>query len=343
MTLLGKNGVRLRNVLTVNSSVTFDTGSVDFILHSSKCTAARGCALPGSKFNSEKSPTYSTQNRAWRIQFATGVGVGVGSAASPKASGTIGFDSVSVAGLKIEKQGIGLIETQSPDLFGNTGITGIFGMGTAGAGTVRSTPFFQNLVTQKKINSAIFSLFLTPKAVGKAEMTWGGTNPAKYVGAINYVPIVSRSGEWNITFDELTVNGRKTRIGRRSVIADSGTSNMVAPEQDAKEIYAMISPNIKMLDPKGQWGAYGIECSEIPKLNSTITFTIGGKRYTIPSQELSVGPFPGKPQYCQTLFNSLRQPLWIIGGSLMKYYYTVWDTGNKRMGWATVEHSPKIQ
>jgi len=330
-------------ILTSCRSVTFDTGSVDLILHSSKCTASRGCVLPGSKFNSEQSTTYSTQNRAWNIEFGTGVGVGVGSAATPKAHGTIGFDSVSVAGLKIDKQGIGLIETQSPDLFGNTGITGIFGMGAAGAGTVRSTPFFQNLITQKKISQSMFSLFLTPKAIGKAEMTWGGTNPAKYVGAINYVPVNSRFGDWNITFDGVTVNGRKSKVGRRWGIADSGTSNMVAPEQDANEIYGMISPDIKMLDTKDQWGAYGILCSEIPKLNSTLTFTIGAKQYTIPSQELSVGPFPGKEGYCQTLINTMRDPMWIIGASLMKYYYTVWDTGNKRMGWANVEHSPKIQ
>jgi hypothetical protein len=335
----------VRLVLTSRRSVAFDTGSSDFLLQSSACTPNRGCEFPGGKFNSYNSTTYTTDYSQWGIIFETGVGVGVGQAAQPEANGIVGYDVVSVAGLRIERQGVGMIESQSTDLFGNTRIQGIFGMGIDrhGASGPIGTTFWRNLISENKVKQKIFSLYLTPKAVGKAELTLGGTNPAKYVGPINYVQVDSLSTTWSIEFESVKVNGHRTRIRRQRATMDSGTSNLIAPQRAAEEIYARISPNIRMIDPDRQWGAYGIECSEVPQLNATITFSIGGKQYTIPPQELSVGKFPGKPGYCQTLINSIRSPSWLIGASLIKYYYTVWDTGNQRMGWAETAHSPKCQ
>lgn len=277
-------------------------------------------------------------NRPWRIQFGTGVGVGVGGAATPSASGTIIQDTVSVAGLTVKRQAVGLITKQSPNLFEGTKIEGIFGMGVSKTGPMRSPTFFGNLIDNRAIEQAVFSLFMTPKVIGNAELTLGGTNPARYTGKINYLPVSGRNGYWNVTFDAIAVNGRPTNIRRQGAIADSGTSNMIAPARDAREIYAIISPKIKMIDPKG---AYGMPCSEVSGLKAAITFTMGGQKYTIPTQELSVGPYPRQPNMCQMLINSGSEPFWIIGASLMKYYYTVWDVGNKRLGFATTAHSPK--
>jgi hypothetical protein len=291
-------------------------------------------------FDLSKSSTFTTNNRPWRIVFGTGIGVGVGGAATPSASGIIGQDVVTVAGLSVPKQAVGLMTKRSTNLFeGTDELEGIFGMGAGGSGhsVLRSPGFMQNLVDQKRISQAVFSLFLSPKAIGNAELTIGGTDPSKYRGKINYLPVNSRNGFWNITFQSITVNGRATNIRSQGAVADSGTSNMIAPARDARAIYAIISPKIKMIDPKG---AYGLPCSEVAGLKADITITMGGVRYTIPTKELSVGPYPGQPEMCQMLINSGSAPFWIIGGSLMKYYYTVWDVGGKRLGWATTAHSP---
>lgn len=54
---------------------------------------------------------------------------------------------------------------------------------------------------------------------------------------------------------------------------------------------------------------------------------------TIPSSELNVGPFTDDPSICQTLINAF-DGLELVGGSLMKHWYTIWDLGNKKMGFA---------
>jgi hypothetical protein len=319
--------------------VTFDTGSTDLLIPSSACRSGDGCVGSGAKFNSARSSTFSNTNKPWRVRFGTGVGVGVGSAATPFCSGTTATDTVSVAGLSVSKQNFALIKKQSPNLFEATGIEGIFGMGFSATSALRTSPFFLNLINQKKVKQPMFSLLMSPKSVGRAQLTLGGTDPSKYSGSINYLPVPS-GPSWRIRFDAISVNGKATGIRSQYAVADTGTSNMIAPAKDARAIYALISPNIKMIDPRG---AYGMPCSQIKGLNATITFTMGGRKYTIPSKELSVGPYPGKPGMCQTLINSGSTPFWIIGGSLMKYYYTVWDMGNRRLGWATTSHSPTVQ
>jgi hypothetical protein len=253
--------------------------------------------------------------------------------------GNVIQDTVSVAGLAVKRQAVGLIAKQAPNLFEGTKLEGIFGMGiTKTGGSIRGPSFFGSLIDTRAIDQPVFSMFMTPKAIGNAELTLGGTNPARYTGKINYLPVNALTGFWSVRFDGITVNGRPTKIRNKMAIADSGTSNMIAPARDAREIYALISPNIKMIDPKG---AYGIPCSEVPGLKAEITFSMGGQKYTIPTQELSVGPYPHQPNMCQMLINSGNEPQWIIGGSLMKYYYTVWDLGNRRLGFATTAHSPK--
>jgi hypothetical protein len=54
---------------------------------------------------------------------------------------------------------------------------------------------------------------------------------------------------------------------------------------------------------------------------------------TIPSSELSVGPFADDPSTCQTLINAF-DGLELVGGSLLKHWYSIWDVGNGRMGFA---------
>ena len=98
----------------------------------------------------------------------------------------------------------------------------------------------------------------------------------------------------------------------------------------------MISPNIKphAYEP----GAYGIACSKISSLPAKIDITFTSTNgipfnLTIPSSELNVGPFANDASMCQTLINAF-DGLSLVGGSLMKHYYSVFDVGQQRMGFA---------
>ncbi|KAG6819738.1 hypothetical protein H0H93_009129 [Arthromyces matolae] len=94
-----------------------------------------------------------------------------------------------------------------------------------------------------------------------------------------------------------------------------------------------------ILGVKSEAGTYGIACSLIPTLPAVIDITFVSQsgipfNLTIPSSELSVGPFANNASLCQTLINAF-DGLDLVGGSLLKHYYSVWDIGGKRMGFAS--------
>lgn len=101
----------------------------------------------------------------------------------------------------------------------------------------------------------------------------------------------------------------------------------------------MISPKIMPYEPEP--GAYGIACDEIDLLPAQIDVTFistTGEPFnlTVPTSEFNVGPFPDNSFICQTMINSLTgaNSINLLGGSLLKHYYSVWDVGNQKMGFA---------
>lgn len=101
-------------------------------------------------------------------------------------------------------------------------------------------------------------------------------------------------------------------------------------------IYALISPLIQ--PHASEPGTYGLPCSLIDTLPATISLTFTSTsnepfNLTIPSEELSVGPFADNATECQTLINAF-DGLELVGGSLLKHYYTVYDVGARSIGFA---------
>jgi hypothetical protein len=176
-------------------------------------------------------------------------------------------------------------------------------------------------------------------------MTLGGIDQSKFNGTMTFIPLAStEEGHWELESTGVAVNGKTSSTLRESmvIIFDSGTSNLVFPTDVTEAIYGLISPNIKPFS--GEAGTFGIPCSKVNSLPAVIDFTFNdenGKPFnlTIPSSELSVGPFSSDPSICQTLINAM-DGLSILGGSVLKHYYSTWDVGNSRMGF--VKNSKQI-
>lgn len=259
---------------------------------------------------------------------------------SENVTGTIVQDVISIAGLAAPSFQFGLIEDQSAG-FGNDPFDGIVGMAFPGDLSVGSSTLIAALNRSGEIDGAMYGLYLAPEDVGGGEITLGGVDEAKFNGEVNYVPVNSTQGLFIIPFESVYVDDKDVGVGNATAITDSGTANMVAPTAtDAEAIYALISTDIKPVDDKG---TYGIPCESLDSIEASgkanISFVIGGKNYTIPSKELSVGPLAGQTELCQTLI-SAGGGYWIIGASLLKYYYSVWDLGGERFGLAATAHSP---
>jgi hypothetical protein len=75
-------------------------------------------------------------------------------------------------------------------------------------------------------------LFLTPNAVGHAELTLGGVDDTKFNGSLTFITQPSSNGNWELPSTGISVNGKTTNTleTKRTVIFDSGTSSLCFPK-----------------------------------------------------------------------------------------------------------------
>ncbi|KAJ7753740.1 acid protease [Mycena metata] len=312
-----------------NVSVVFDTGSSTLEFASTLCGSACDNQV---KFDSTKSSTFVDKKTTSSITFSTGVGVDPVIGSNYKLTLRAATDTVTVGGLSAPKVALNLITSQTAK-FAIDPFSGIQGMSAQAQG------FFAALTKQGL--PSLFSLYLTPQAIGGAELTIGGIDNTKFNGSLTYADQSDQgSSTWTLTSPKISVNGKTTSTLKQSrdVIFDSGTSNILFDTETTEAIYALISSKIKA--HTSEPGTYGIACSLIPTLPAVIDIGFtdqSGKPFnlTIPSSELSVGPFADSPSTCQTLINAF-DGLSLVGGSVLKHYYSVWDVGAQRIGFAAI-------
>ncbi|KAJ3965719.1 acid protease [Lentinula raphanica] len=309
-------------------TVVFDTGSSTLEFASTLCST---CASQ-IQFDPSQSSTFVDGGRTSTITFATGVGVDPVIGNNTQLQLRSATDTVSVGGLSSPNVSLFLITEQTPvfDIDPFSGIQGRMG--------ARAQGFFAALIAQGL--PSLFGLFLTPLSVGNAELTIGGFDETKFSGDLTFASQAGTGATWELRSPGISVNGKTTSLLKteRTIIFDSGTSNVLFDTDTAEAMYALISPSI--LPNPAEPGTYGIACDLIPTLPAVIDITFTSQQgtpfnLTIPSSELSVGPFASNASLCQTLINAF-DGLELVGGSLLKHYYSVWDVGNQRMGFAAV-------
>ncbi|CAE6443142.1 unnamed protein product [Rhizoctonia solani] len=317
--------------------VIFDTGSPWFIVPSTSCGST--CAGQ-SAFDGTKSSTFTDLKTPRTVRFGTGGGV-------QPVGGNLAMnlnlvqDRLTFFGLDAGLTQFYEIINKTGPIINNSPWDGIVGMMNHRNGSV-----FQNLVDGGL--DPLFSVYFAPKSVnnGAGELTLGGINPKRYTGSVIYSPLAFPNANlWQLNSTGLVVNGKTTSLlsTPQTWIFDSGTSNLVLPKNLAEAIYALVSPEIV---PVGTLGAYGIACNKIGALSARISITFTGidgvaHQLVVPGSELNVGPFNASDRssgaMCQTLINANDQFL-IGGASLLKHWYSVWDQGRARMGFAPAAH-----
>jgi len=109
-------------------------------------------------------------------------------------------------------------------------------------------------------------------------------------------------------------------------IADTGAAGMYGPASLLKALYQLAKPS--------QDGSYTINCAVIPSL-PTLTFTIGGQPFVMNPTDYT-GSSQG--QCAMLIFPQPSGQLgqqWSLGDPFLVKYYSVFDYGNNRIGFAT--------
>lgn len=294
--------------------VIFDTGSSNTWVPSKECSSF-ACLLH-SRYDSDKSSTFQANRTDFKIRYGSGA-----------VEGFISHDMMEVGGLRINNQGFGET-TKMPGLtFAFAKFDGIMGLGYDTISVAGVVPPFYNMVHQKLISEPMFSFFLKRAADGSANggsLVFGGVEEQYYEGSIKYAPVV-RKGYWEVSLDSFSVGGNDLGIKGTAAI-DTGTSLIALPSAVSDTINQQIGAK------KGFRGIYTVDCEAIPSLPA-VTFEFGGHKFPLEAKDYILQTSGG----CISPFMGLDLPglkLWIVGDAFLRRYYTIYDMGKHRVGFA---------
>ncbi|XP_039950892.1 lysosomal aspartic protease-like [Bactrocera tryoni] len=294
--------------------VLFDTGSSDFWIPSSNCLTKDYACHDHHRYNSSKSSTYISNGKRADMLYGSG-----------DMSGYFSTDTVRIGGLNITNQTF-VEATQEPgNTFNHKHFDGILGMGYQAFASDRVAPPFYNLWSQHLISKDIFSFYLARNGSSQqgGELILGGSDPKYYRGNISYVP-VTQQGYWQFKVDSIAVNGTTVKQNFQA-IADTGTSLIAVGDYEA-----FVTLNEKIGAKRVNADNFYVNCSTVASLPN-VDIRIGGKNFSLaPSTYIH-----HSNGLCLSSFFYMADYIWVLGDTFIGNFYTEFDLGNNRVGFAT--------
>jgi len=292
--------------------VIFDTGSSNLWVPASSCNSA--ACLVHSTYNSGLSSTYVANGTAIAIQY------GKGSASGFMSQDTVNFGGIQIPNVPFAEMtdlpGISFVATKSD---------GILGLAWRGIAADDVLPIFQLMSEQNLLEDDSFSFYLS-KTAGAAgsQLTLGGVDNTLYTGNFTYHPLLQDLW-WEIQLEDILINGQSIGVSSPIGIVDSGTSTLAGAQPLIDKITEII-------------GTVPTDCSNLSTLPS-VTIVIDGTQYELDASEW-VWQIEEKGQtMCMSGFMAMDMPanmgdMLILGDIFIRKYYTHFDFGNNRVGFA---------
>jgi len=184
-------------------------------------------------------------------------------------------------------------------------------------------PVFVSMANEGLIAEPVFAFYLTGTPGTAGELDFGGADTNHYSGTLQYVP-VTKQDYWRVALEGINIGGKQIRTWSSDGIIDSGTSFIVgtafgvsnfAYEMGAEysryyKLYMMTSCNQTTPSAKIQFNGFTAELTP---------------------QDMK---FEVETNKCALALQEGGGTLWIFGDPIMRKYYTVFDYGKKRIGFA---------
>ncbi|RIA94398.1 endopeptidase [Glomus cerebriforme] len=298
-------------------SVIFDTGSSNLWVPSTHCTSI-ACFLH-RRYDSSQSKTFKPNGTEFAIRYGTG-----------SLEGIISNDVLEVGDIRVENQDFGESVKEPGFTFAFGKFDGIFGLGYDRISVKGVVPPFYHMANRGLIDEPIFSFWLNDadkdNTVG-GELIFGGTDQSHFSGDIHWAS-VRRKGYWEVELEKVVFDGENVDMEDTGAAIDTGSSLLAVPTVVADLINKQIGAK------KNFAGQYIIECDKVPSLpdfslqfNGKL-FTLKGSEYILKAQNQCISAFMGLD------IPEPLGPIWIIGDVFLRKFYTIYDLGNNRVGFA---------
>ncbi|KDQ07158.1 hypothetical protein BOTBODRAFT_70522 [Botryobasidium botryosum FD-172 SS1] len=310
-------------------SVVLDTGSSDLWVASTSCVQCT--SIISNFFDPARSTSFADTRANVSIKYGSG-----------QVAGTIGVDTVSMAGYTVTNQSIGVMSQLAGNLVSST-VTGIIGLAFQSLSKIGTPPFWQALVASGKWQQPLMGFYLTRflNVTGAGtqeyggEFTMGHLNSSLYTGDIDYVPLPAKAASyWLIPLQQVIIQGTTLgNTGTPSYAAiDTGTTLVGGPANVIAQIYSHI-PGAQPAAGKLQ-GYYSYPCST----NINIALNFGSKTWPISKDDFLLGQLDS--DNCLGAFFALNvsglSVDWVIGDTFLKNVYSVYRYSPPAVGFAAL-------
>ncbi|EGG18099.1 cathepsin D [Cavenderia fasciculata] len=305
--------------------VVFDTGSSNLWIPSKKCPITVIACDLHNKYDSTKSSSFVQNGTDFSIQYGSGA-----------MSGFVSEDTVQVGSLSVKNQLFAEATAEPGIAFDFAKFDGILGLAFQSISVNNIPPVFYNMMDQGLVAQPLFAFWLSKTAspTNGGELSFGSIDNSKFTGAITYVPLTNRT-YWEFSMDDVQYDGNSLgycgKTGCRA-IADSGTSLLAGPTEQIEAIntkLGAVSVNGEAIFPS---------CNVISSLPD-VQIVLAGTTFVLTPTDyiLQITEF-GKTT-CLSGFMGIDipapiGPLYILGDVFISTYYTIFDFGNSRVGFA---------
>jgi len=263
-------------------------------------------------------------------------------------------DNVTLApGLVLTKQGVGVASTST----GFTGVDGILGVGpedlTSGTVTgVSEVPtVVQTAYSEGLIPAEILGVYFAPTTSGSdvtnGELTFGGIDTSKTTSSVGYVTVTTTSPAseyWGINISKLVAGSTTIFSSNVPGIVDTGTTLVYFATNYFNKYLALI-PSGVIDSSSGLVRFPKSSLSSVPNLALTIgSVTYNYNKYAQLVEQGLYATFGLSSTYYYSWVNDLGSNSgegldFIIGQKFLERFYSVFDTTNNRVGFATTANS----
>ncbi|KAK4618557.1 Aspergillopepsin-1 [Fulvia fulva] len=290
----------------------FDTGSADLWVFSDKLTKEQ--IGQHAIFVADKSPTFEEiEGATWNISYGDGSSAG----------GTVGYDTVDVGGVTVEKQAVEIATRMSDMFLRDPNMDGLLGLSFGVLSTVRPKPqhtFWENVLPD--LSHPVFTADLE-ETDGTGTYEFGNIDPDKYSGEIHYVPVNASAGYWQFLMPSYKIGDKVHECSDCSpIIADTGTTLIYLDGPLVEAYYKQV----KTVQYDQLHNAWLYDCSEtLPDLG----IDIGGYMATVKGADMKYAEEVGQ---CMAGVQQGPGKIQIMGDIVLKQFFAVFDGGEERFG-----------
>nr|CDJ85007.1 Peptidase A1 domain containing protein [Haemonchus contortus] len=308
--------------------VYFDTVTADLWVPCMGCNPELESCKKHRKFDCDLSATCNATGNSFELQYEGGMAMG------SVDQDIVCFGCGCGSYCTNRNQGFGCVTVATGEKFANSVFDGVFGMAWRSIAVDNISPPLDQIFANKALcPEALFAFYIPPNsnASGVAgELTICGTDPAHYKGNISWVPLISES-YWTISLGPVYVRGTTITNETQGAVVDTGTSLIVGPTNAVQKLQNLFSSSGAT---NATGGVYQIECNNTSKLPAVV-FTLGGHEFVLQGSDYVIQ----NNGTCRLGFLAfdippMMGPPWVLGDVFLRKYYTVFDHGNKRVGFA---------